>query len=100
MGKLTRIEEEKRVVEFMIRLYCRKKEKNKELCPQCTKLLNYAHARLSRCPFGETKTACTHCSIHCYKPDMKERIKKVMRFAGPRMLWYSPIMAIKHLLSR
>lgn len=50
-----RIDQEKRVVELMIRLYCRKKEKNVTLCPRCEELLHYAHARLDHCPFGGEK---------------------------------------------
>lgn len=50
-----RIDQEKRVVELMIRLYCRKKEKNVTLCPRCEELLHYAHARLDHCPFGEKR---------------------------------------------
>jgi len=38
----SRIAQEQRTVEQMIRLYCRKKEGNKELCPQCLELLEYA----------------------------------------------------------
>ena len=92
-----RIDQEKRVVELMIRLYCRKKEKNVTLCPQCEELLRYAHARLDRCPFGVKKKACKQCSVHCYKPAMRERMKQVMRFSGPRMLIYAPWEAIRHL---
>ena len=55
---MNRIKEEQRVVEQMIRLYCRKKEGNKELCPECQELLQYAHARLERCKFGENKPTC------------------------------------------
>ena len=53
--KVSRIAHEKKTVELMIRLYCRKKEKNKILCTDCEELLRYAHARLDRCPFGEKK---------------------------------------------
>lgn len=53
--RLSRIAQEQRTVEQMIRLYCRKKEGNKELCPQCLELLEYARIRLSRCPFGEKR---------------------------------------------
>lgn len=81
----------------MIRLYCRRKEGNKELCPQCSELLEYAYARLSCCPFGEEKTTCRLCTVHCYKPEMKKRMQKVMRYAGPRMLLYHPIAAFRHL---
>lgn len=93
-----RIEEERRTVEVMIRLYCRKKEGNKSLCPSCSELLEYANARLARCPFGENKKVCQKCTVHCYKPDMRNRIKEVMRYAGPRMIIYHPIMAIRHLI--
>lgn len=94
------IEQEQRTVEQMIRIYCRYKEGNKELCPGCKELLQYAHARLGRCPFGEKKTTCQKCPIHCYKPEMKERMRAVMRYAGPRMLFFHPIAAIRHLMRK
>ena len=50
--KNSRIEEEKKVVEQMIRLYCQKKEGNGELCQNCHELLDYAHSRLDRCRYG------------------------------------------------
>ena len=75
----SRIEQEKQTVERMVRLYCRKKEGNKQLCPRCEELLGYARIRLSRCPFGENKSTCRQCSIHCYKPEMKERMRAVCR---------------------
>ena len=95
---MNRIDEEKRVVEQMIRLYCRKQEGNKELCAECQELLQYATARLEHCKFGEKKTTCKQCPIHCYRPQMKEQMRKVMRWAGPRMILYHPIAAIKHII--
>lgn len=95
-----RIAHEKRVVELMIRLYCRKKEKNQTLCPDCEELLRYAHTRLECCSFGEEKGTCKECTVHCYKPVMREKMKLVMQFAGPRMLLYAPWETIKHLLRR
>lgn len=92
-----RIEQEKQTVEKMIRLYCRRKEGNETLCPKCKELLEYAQARLSRCPFGEEKETCRLCTIHCYKPEMRKRMKVVMRWAGPRMILYHPAAAILHL---
>ena len=93
----SRIAEEKKVVEQMIRLYCRKKEGNGELCPKCRELLEYAHARLDRCRYGEGKPTCKKCPIHCYRPEMKERVRNVMRWSGPRMMFYHPVAAIKHI---
>ena len=67
------------------------------LCPQCQALLDYAHQRLEHCRFGEDKPSCTRCPVHCYKPAMREQIRQVMRYSGPRMLLHDPIMAIRHL---
>ena len=92
------IEKEKNVVELMIRLYCRKHEGHAELCPDCRELLDYAHTRLDRCRYGEDKPTCKICPTHCYRPEMKEKIRKVMRWAGPRMIIYHPLAAIRHLL--
>ena len=97
MNKLSRIEEEKQTVELMIQFYCRYKEGNHHLCKDCKKLLDYAHKRLSYCPFGEQKKTCRQCPMHYYTPQMKQKIKEVMRYAGPRMLWYRPISTLKHL---
>lgn len=84
----------------MIRIYCRYKEGNKTLCLSCQELLHYAHARLTRCPFGEKKTTCRSCTVHCYKTEMKNRMQIVMRYAGPRMLFFHPIAAIRHLIHK
>lgn len=93
-----RIEEEKAVVEQMIRLYCQKSEGHSELCTSCRELLDYAHSRLDRCRYGEDKPTCKKCPTHCYRPEMKERIRTVMRWAGPRMIIYHPLASIRHLL--
>lgn len=69
-----------------------------EVCEECSALLNYAYQRLDHCKFGENKPTCKKCPIHCYKPDMKEHMREAMRYAGPRMMWYHPIAAIKHLI--
>lgn len=99
-GPASRIAREKRVVGVMIRLYCRKKENNPTLCAECAALLAYAETRLDRCPFGEEKTACQHCTVHCYRPAMREKMRAVMRFSGPRMLLYAPWEALRHLVGR
>jgi hypothetical protein len=94
-----RIAREKRTVRAMVRLYCRKYHGTRRtLCAECTELLDYATCRLDRCPFGPQKTTCAHCPIHCYKPQMRDRVKEVMRFAGPRMILRHPILAIRHVL--
>lgn len=95
---MNRIENEKKTVEMMIRLYCKRYEGNKQLCQECTELLFYARERLDKCKFGNEKPTCKKCPVHCYRPEMRERIRKVMRWSGPRMMLYHPIEAIKHLI--
>lgn len=83
----------------MIRLYCRKKHGTKSgLCAECRELSDYAETRSDRCPFMETKTFCSNCRVHCYKPEMRDRIRAVMRFSGPRMIFYHPVMAVRHVI--
>ena len=89
--------QEMNTVYEMICLYCRKKHHSKELCPECSNLNEYAKQRVANCPMMETKTFCSQCEIHCYRPDMREKIRVVMRFSGPRMLFVHPVMAIRHL---
>ena len=95
---MNRIQNEKKIVEQMIRLYCRHKEGNKELCQECTEILNYAQKRLSNCKFGNNKPTCKQCPIHCYQPKMRIKIKQRMQWAGPRMLLYHPLTAIMHIV--
>lgn len=96
---MNRIEKEKKTIELMINLYCKKNHGTKgNLCSQCNELLEYAQKRLTYCKFGEKKTSCSKCPIHCYRKDMKEKIKKVMRFSGPRILFYSPYEFIRHIV--
>ena len=90
--------EEKKMVQQMIAIYCRKKHHTRDLCPECQKLADYACQRIDRCPFMETKTFCSACKVHCYQKENREKIREVMRFAGPRMLFVHPIMAIKHVV--
>lgn len=68
------------------------------LCPDCAELNAYATARIAACPHMETKTFCSACPAHCYRPAMRERIRSVMRWSGPRMIRYRPIAAIKHAI--
>ena len=70
------------------------------LCGECRELLEYSLARLEHCKFGNTKTKCHKCPVHCYRPDMREKIRTVMRFSGPRMLLYHPLEALRYLFSR
>lgn len=89
---------EKAMVAEMISLYCRKNHRAGALCPGCAALMDYARQRSDSCPFMETKTFCSNCAVHCYRPEMREKIRAVMRYSGPRMLFHHPVMAVRHLI--
>ena len=103
-------EKEKKLVSQMIALYCKELHTSDNpqnrgrslgkviLCKECAELDNYARARSEKCPFMETKTFCSNCKVHCYKPDMRQKIRDVMRYSGPRMIFYHPITAIRHVI--
>jgi hypothetical protein len=88
-----------RTVAAMVHLYCEREHASVRgaICERCAGLLQYAEARLRVCPFGEDKTTCRDCPIHCYRPVEREDMRIVMREAGPRMLWRHPWLAIRHL---
>ena len=95
----TKREREKAMVSDMIALYCRKQHGIKDgLCTDCSALNTYARERSDKCPFMETKTFCSNCKVHCYKTDMREKIREVMRFSGPRMIFHHPVAAMRHVL--
>jgi len=90
---------EQKTVEYMIDIYCRDHHGTEGiLCDECSELAEYARIRLNRCPFQENKTTCGNCPIHCYKPQMRKKIRDVMRYSGPRMSWQHPLLAIGHML--
>ena len=102
MGESTRrIRLEKKTISVMIEMYCRDRHGGRDgvLCDRCVKLHDYAMERIDKCPFCLSKPTCAKCPIHCYKPDVRERIKTVMRYSGPRMLGRHPVLALLHKLN-
>ena len=80
---MTRIEKEKEIIEVMIRLYCRRKLHAEQLPSEYAELLAYARRRLDMCRFGEHKSACRRCPVHCYAKDKRQLMRQVMRWCGP-----------------
>ncbi len=97
----TRLEREKVTIHHMIRIFCRDHHHSKKnLCHDCEELLEYAVARVEKCVFGKNKPVCSECKVHCYKKDMREKVRLVMRYAGPRMIFRHPVLAILHLTDK
>jgi len=90
---------EAKTVAVMIEMYCRHFHQSTDgrLCSRCTQLKEYAELKINKCPFGENKPVCSVCQVHCYKPQMREEIKAIMRYSGPRMLGRHPLLAIRYL---
>jgi hypothetical protein len=95
-----RLKREWRTIEAMIALFCRARHGGRRgaLCAACAELAAYAEQRLERCPFGGEKPTCANCRVHCYRPEMRARVRQVMRWAGPRMLAAHPYLALMHQL--
>ena len=100
----TRREIEQEVVESMIQVYCHGNEHVREqgaaLCSECQELLQYAQDRIRICQFGDSKGFCSKCKVHCFKPDRRESVKRVMRYSGKRMLLHHPLMALRHVFQQ
>ena len=95
--KPSRIARETRTIGLMLGIYCRAHHRgDNRLCPACEQLYQYSMCRLDRCPFGSAKPSCAVCPIHCYKLDMRQQVKAVMKYAGPRMLLRHPLLALRH----
>lgn len=94
-----RILREHKTIDLMIRIYCQGQHQSDAVaCQSCQTLKDYAHLRLEKCPYQEKKTTCANCPTHCYKKSMREQIKVMMRYAGPRMLLRHPWYAVLHLV--
>ena len=88
-----------KTLQKMIMMYCHTMHnpKSHELCADCRKLFMYAEQRIDKCFYGDDKPVCSKCTVHCYKPEMREKIKVVMQYSGPRMMGKSPILSLRYM---
>ncbi|MEG1030129.1 MAG: nitrous oxide-stimulated promoter family protein [Brevundimonas sp.] len=86
-----RLSRELETIKAMVRIWCRQHHANQSAAADASK-------RLASCPYGEEKPTCENCQIHCYGPAEREQARVMMRYAGPRMMIYHPIRAVRHLL--
>ncbi|MDO5048012.1 MAG: nitrous oxide-stimulated promoter family protein [Anaerococcus sp.] len=93
MSKLSRQYE---VVCQMIDLYHRHNDTYEDY--EIDSLKAYVKARLFSCRYGEDKPFCSHCKTHCYRKNEREAIRRVMRFSGPRFIFYRPRLSLLHAL--
>lgn len=93
-----RIDREKRTFACMLHIYCHAHHgTHQQLCAGCYQLQHNANHRLTTCPFGSSKPACGKCPHNCHLPAERSLLREIMKFAGPRMLWRHPLLALLHL---
>lgn len=98
-SQLDRLRRERHTIQVMIEIFCHgHHETRDQLCTNCHDLLNYAMQRIDKCPFQADKPTCARCPVHCYKRDMREKIRAIMRYSGPRMAAYHPILTLFHYM--
>lgn len=95
-----KLEDELKIVNKMIDIYCYGNHEDNDTCESCSKLKIYVHNRMEECPYKNHKPACNKCHIHCYDTKEREEIRQVMRYSGPRILFRNPVMVIKHILCK
>ena len=60
----------------------------KELCEACRQLQAYADLRTEKCPvYGDRSVLQCTAKVHCYSRKRCRKIREVMKYAGPRMLF-------------
>ena len=95
-----RLARELATLRAMVEIHChdRHATAGAALCTECAELMAYATRRLDRCVFGDDKPTCANCKVHCYNAAMREQVRTMMRYAGPRMLRRHPILALRHIV--
>jgi hypothetical protein len=67
------------------------------LCEGCRRLLTHAAVKRSHCPMNP-KPMCKHCPSHCYAPTYRAQIRRVMKYAGIKLLMRGRVDYLLHLL--
>lgn len=87
-----------KTLKILFQVYCRAHHPGTSLCADCSELETYALQRLASCRYQGQKPACSRCPQVCYKPSLRPEIQRVMKYAGPRILWSHPYLALRHLV--
>jgi Nitrous oxide-stimulated promoter len=95
-----RLLRELETIEAMTRIYCADHHGAPHPCTDCKALMTYASKRLAVCTYGEDKPVCAKCQVHCYGKAMREKVREVMRYSGPRMILRHPWLALMHVVDK
>lgn len=101
MGEASNTNRDRRTLEAIGRIYCHGNHAHMAkdaagLCLQCRCAVESTLARTIACPNGHEGN-CQDCRIHCQRGEAQERIRKIMHYAAPRMVFRHPIMTAHYL---
>ncbi len=99
MGK--RLDREKETVKKIIQLHYKQIESEAvNDFKEYKNLIDYAFERLDNCPYGDNKPICARCEVHCYKPEMRDKIRTIMKKSGYKMIIHHPVLLLQHILDQ
>lgn len=90
-----------KTLEAIGRIYCKAHHQGTEqdeagLCPSCREAVESTFARAANCPNHQTNN-CEDCEVKCQRGDAQKRIKQIMRYSAPRMIFCHPLMTLEYL---
>lgn len=66
------------------------------MCPECREAIERTLDRATACPHGHNHN-CEDCETHCQRGESQQQIKRIMRYAAPRMAFRHPLMTATYL---
>lgn len=101
MKQKSSYEKDLATLEAMAQIYCDAHHigMNKDavnLCIECREAVIATLNRTQVCPNGHIHN-CQDCDIKCQRGDGQSRIKAIMAYSAPRMLWRHPLMTFTYL---
>lgn len=69
---------------------------NDIMCPECREAIEGTLQCAEACPHGHEGN-CQDCDTHCQRGEAQQNIKRIMRYAAPRMAIRHPLMTATYL---
>ena len=99
----SKVDEDIKILTEFIQIYCDNKHRERpkindngtNICAECQNTLSYSSKMREYCSL-DPKPICKKCTIHCYKPEYRQRIKEIMRHSGMSLIMRGRIDLIFH----
>ena len=97
---LPREDKDRKTLEAIGRIYCSAHHGDAKdaagLCASCRETVDATLERTVACPFNHEGN-CEDCKVHCQRGEAQDRIRRMMRYAAPRMAFRHPLMTLDYL---